>query len=373
MKMNLFQVLRSVFGVFLATVLTMFSTSISFGNNRITVEPCVFESGLDSYCIIWETSKKGSGYVKYTYNGEEKKAVDSAGGVARSEDTIHRVFVPKAELRDNDYRVGSEYVGFKYAYEAIKGETVESKIYHFSGTPKTDDIKVLCVSDLAGERLLLCQAAKQLKAQPDLIVLLGDICAKLETKADFSEQLLGTASALSGGTVPVAFVRGERETKGEFASQLSKYLPTSTGGLYDTFNFGALSAVVLDTGAEVGGDYARIESYLASEDQWLQKLQRDDFSGIYRLAFRHMPQGAAFSKYGWDATLAQLGFDAVISGHTGTAARQDNAEIPVFTAGGKQLADVRITMLTLKDGTVTVTATDRSGKTVFTDTVDVAA
>lgn len=367
MRMNLFQFVRSFFGIFLASVLTMFSTSISFGNNRITVEPCVFESGLDSYCIVWETSKKGSGYVKYTYNGEEKTVFDASGGVVRSEDTIHRVFVSKEELRDNDYRVGSEYVGFKYAYEAIKGETVESEVYHFNGTQKEDGIKILCVSDLYGQRLLLDQAVKHLKEQPDLIVLLGDICSRMETKADFSAQLLSTASLLSGGSIPVAFVRGDRETKGEFAAGLRQYLPSSTDGLYDAFSFGSLFAVVLDTAA---GDSAAFSSYLAREDQWIHSLETDNLSAGYKLVFRHIPEGESFSLYQWNSPFAELGFDAAISGHLGTAKRLDAGEIPAFAAGGRQLADVLVTMITLEKGRISISATNSIGKTVFADAVN---
>ena len=367
MKVNLFQFIRSFFGVFLASVITMFSTSVSFGNDRITVGPCVFESGLDCYCIVWETSKKGSGYVKYTYDGEEKTVFDSAGGVVRSEDTIHRVFVPKEELRDNDYRVGSEYVGFKYAYEAIKGETVESEAYHFCGTQKEDGVKVLCVSDLYGQTLPAQLAVKQLKEQPDLIVLLGNVCSKMETKTDFSRQLLSTASLLSGGAIPVAFVRGDRETKGEFAAGLRQYLPSATDGLYDAFSFGPLSAVLLDTAA---GDPADPGGYLAREDQWIRSLPTDRLSGRYKLVFRHIPEGESFSLYQWNTPFAELGFDAVISGHLGTAKRLDAGEIPVFADGGRQIADVWVTMITLENGTISLSTTNIIGKTVFTDTVD---
>ena len=377
MSSNIFQFLRSFLGVFLSTVIAMFSTSISFGNDRITVEPCVFESGSDCCCIMWETSKKGSGYVKYTYNGEEKTAFDSAGGVVRSEDTLHRVYVPKEELRDNDYRVGSKYVGFKYAYEAITGETVESGTYHFNGAPGDDGIHILCVADTYGQKLLFRQAVKRLKEKPDLIVLLGDVCYRMETKADFCEQLLGTASALSAGEIPVVFVRGDRETKGEFASQLSKYLPSATDGLYDSFDFGALSAVVLDTGEDeagidiINGNLVDFDTYLAREDQWIRSLNEGDFSGRYKLVFRHLPEGDSFSAYPWNAHFAALGFDAVIGGHSFTAGRNDDAGIPAYSVGGRLAADVRLTTVTLKDGTISVCVANGVGIPLFADEINV--
>lgn len=39
---------------------------------KIKVSPSVFDIGNENYCIIFTTSLKGSGYVKYTLGGKEK-------------------------------------------------------------------------------------------------------------------------------------------------------------------------------------------------------------------------------------------------------------------------------------------------------------
>lgn len=81
-------------------------SGIGFG---ITVEPSVFECD-DCYAVIWVTSGKGSGCVKYTYNDEEKTVWDSRSGAIASDDTIHVVKVPKNELIGNEYKVVSQSV-----------------------------------------------------------------------------------------------------------------------------------------------------------------------------------------------------------------------------------------------------------------------
>ena len=191
----------------------------------------------------------------------------------------------------------------------------------------------------------------------------------METKADFSAQLLGAASALSGGSIPVAFVRGDREAKGEFAPLLRQYLPSATDGLYDAFNFGSLSAVLLDTGTGEAdsGEPTPFSAYLAREDKWIRSLKEADFSGRYKLVFRHIPQGASFSRYPWNESFAQMGFGAVISSHSHTAKRLESDEISVFTLGGKQLADIWLTMITLKGGKIALSVTNTIGRTVFSD------
>jgi hypothetical protein len=336
------------------------------------VPPAVFEGGGDCWCVVWETSKKGTGYVRYTYDGEEKTVYDELGGLVRDDDTVHRVFVPKEELRNNDYVVGSQYVGFKFAYDAIKGETVESEKIRFGGEEKRDGIEILCVSDIRGQRLLLEQAVKKLTFKPDLIVLNGDIASGMETKKDFSGVLVKTAAALSGGEIPVAFARGDCEASGEFASRLWEYLPSTTDGLYYTFEFGALSAAVLDTANDKEDPHGLtdLSAYVGRESKWAESLRADDFGGRYKLVFSHIPSLDDLFGHDLISPFAALGFDAQISGHTKIAARLDGA-MPVFTDGGRAGAGCTVTRLSLSGGSIGVIAYDSAGETVFSDTVTV--
>lgn len=374
MKISSFAVLRVFLGIFLATVITMFAVSFSFGGDKISVSPAVFEYGGDDYCVIWETSKKGAGYVKYTYEGEEVVRYDEAGGVIRTDDTIHRVFVPREELRENDYVVGSQYVGFKQAYDAIKGETVESDAIRFGGAEKEDDIKILSVSDIHGAEFFLYRAVSRLDYTPDLIVLLGDAASQMETKAQFSGKVLENAAKLSGGSVPVAFVRGNHEARGEFAPRLKDYLPASQDGLYYSFDFGALSAVALDTGEdkedsdrEYGG-LADFETYRAREQKWIDSLRSDDFGGKYKLVFAHIPDISAFFGRDWAGPFREMGFDLQVSAHLHEAKFTDG-ELPVLVDGGTQIAGFLVSTIVLKDGKIEVTVTNFLGKTVLSETV----
>ena len=374
MKISLFSLLRGCLGVFLATVVAMFAVSVSFGNDKITVPPAVFEYGGDDYCVIWETSKKGSGYVKYSYQGKEVVRYDETGGVIRTDETIHRVFVPKEELRGNDYAVGSQYVGFKMAYDAIKGETVESDTIRFGGEEKDDGIRILCVSDIHGAEPFLYKAVSRLDDTPDLIVMLGDAASVMETKAQFSEKILANASRLSGGSVPVAFVRGNHEARGEFAPRLKEYLPASGDGLYYAFDFGPLSAVVLDTGEDKSDDdreysgLADFEAYRARQQQWIDSLRAEDFGGRYKLVFAHLPNTSDLFGRDWAGPFREMGFDLQVSAHLHKAQFTDGA-LPVLIDGGTQPAGFLVSTIVLKDGKIDVTVTDADGNAVLSETV----
>ncbi len=374
MKFIIFAVMRALLGVFLVTAITMFAVSVSFGGDKISVPPTVFEYGGDDYCVIWEPSKKGSGYVKYSFEGEEIVRYDESGGVIRTDETIHRVFVPKEELRENDYVVGSQYVGFKMAYDAVKGETVESEPISFCGTEKEDDIKILSVSDIHGAEVFLYRAVSRLDYTPDLIVILGDAASRMETKAHFSAKVLENAARLSGGSVPVAYVRGNHEARGEFAPRLAEYLPASGDGLYYSFDFGPLSAVVLDTGEDKEDGHKEysglvdFETYRVREQEWIDSLSAGDFGGRYKLVFAHIPDISGFFGRDWATPFREMGFDLQVSAHLHKAEFTDG-ELPVLIDGGTQTTGFLVSTIALKDGNIDITVTDTMGKTVLSETV----
>ena len=115
---------------------------------KIKVQPTVFDMGDENYCILFVTTLKGSGYVKYTVNGKEKIIWDTTSGTISTHDTVHKIIVPKEELRNNSYVVGSQFVAYKLGYTAIKGGSIESEPINFRGGEKEDGIKLLAVTDV---------------------------------------------------------------------------------------------------------------------------------------------------------------------------------------------------------------------------------
>ena len=90
------------------------------------------------------------------------------------------------------------------------------------------------------------------------------------------KDILGNAAYLSKGEYPVVYVRGNHETRGEFAAHLRDYFPTDTNELYFTFRYGPVSAVVIDSGEDKADDHYEysglvdFESYRQQEFDWLK-------------------------------------------------------------------------------------------------------
>lgn len=336
--------------------------------------PAVFDMGEDNYCIIFETSEKGSGYVKYTFGGEEKIIWDATAGAIATHDTVHKIIVPKNELRGNTYTVGSQYVSFKFAYTAIKGGSVESEPIAFDGEEKEDDIKILAITDIHEMETEVKQAVSHFDDNFDMVVMLGDITSNFEEKEKFTDHILADAAFLSKGEIPVVYTRGNHETRGEYASQLLQYFPTATGEFYYTFDFGGLSAIVLDSGEDKEDSHEEysglvdFSTYREQEYKWIQSLNKEDFDGKYKIVFCHFPKINDHFGVNWMTPLKELGFQLVVGGHHHRSELFD-LDIPALDACGKYGDGWAASSLTLKDGKIRMLTINTEGETLLDETI----
>ncbi len=369
-------------GALIASLWMMLWSFLPIGFIKITVEPIAFDCGNDYYAVVWATSTKGSGCVKYTYNGEEKVLWDSVAGIVRTDDTVHSVLVPKAELQGNTYKVCSQYVGFKYGYSAATGKTVESKEYSFRGIPKDDGIKILVASDIHEMESEMKKSLEYFKNEtPDFVVMLGDITSTMELKTQFTDNFLKYANFLSKGEIPVVYARGNHETRGEFSTEMKKYLPTETDGYYYTFEFGSLGGIVLDSGEDKEDNHpeysglVNFEEYRNKQYEWLASLEKSEFENCrYTIAFSHSPVLNEHFGKDWTAPLKELEADIIMGGHYHKSEfKEVENEIPVFFVGGKTGTGIwSATMVTLENDTIRMVTIDNKGNTLLDKTIGVA-
>lgn len=343
---------------------------------KIKVSPAVFDMGGENYCIMFESSLKGSGYVKYTFNGEEKTVWDATSGIIATHDTVHKIIVPKNELKNNTYIVGSQYVPFKFAYTAEKGEVCESEPIHFNGEEKEDDIKILAITDIHEMEKEVKEAVSHFDDNFDMVVMLGDITSNFEKKEKFTDHILADAAFLSKGEIPVVYTRGNHETRGEYASQLLQYFPTATGEFYYTFNFGGLSAIVLDSGEDKEDSHVEysglidFNTYREKEYNWLNSLNAEDFTGKYKIVFCHSPGIDEHFGKNWMTPVKELGFDLLVSGHYHNSELIES-EVPAFVACGKYKEGWAASSITLKNGEIKMLTINTEGETLLDKTITV--
>lgn len=341
--------------------------SIVFG---IDAKASVFETGDEMYTVMWSTTRPGTGYVTYTFEGTEYVVNDSQNGSIRSTEKIHSVRIPKEHLDHNTYTYHSQQVGVKRAYTAIKGRTVSSAPVEFGGYDGQDRINALVISDIHDNHFPVDKAVKNFEEKPDLLIINGDAVSLMTSSLKFT-QVLWYAYRYSEGKIPVAYVKGNHENRGEYSAEMVNCFRTSTGGLYYTFSYGPVSFIALDSGEDkADSDWtysglADFSSYIAEETKWLRSLAPDR-NAACRVALSHMPYLS--NRYGndWIGILGDLDTDIAVYAHKHRLnLHYEEGRAPFFQMldGGKTNDNGFVaTMLTFCGSSITSKSYDDNGK-----------
>ena len=249
--------------------------------------PMVIDDG-GGYSVVFATSAPGTGFIEYEYEGREYKVYDEVTGRIKGSTVVHSVRVPYEHLNGNDYRVGSMRVLEEYAYGSRTGRTITSETYTF--TPCTGEEQTyLCISDwhiLNGRAL----DAVEKVGDYDAVLYLGDGLPELQREVEAAEYIVKFGGDISGGEMPVVYLRGNHETRGAYASELAGMLKMEE--FYYEAEMGDYRIIVLDSGddkndyhPEYGGlaDYAAYREEMAD---WLDGLEED---GRKTIALSHSP------------------------------------------------------------------------------------
>ena len=287
--------------------------------------PGVYEVG-DGYNVIWVTTFRGTGYIKYTYEGKEYTVYDEDNGVICTNEDVHTVKVPHEHLANNTYTVYSQVVTANNASGVTYGATISSGEIPFKGYDGSGTVNVLQITDTHdGHKSTQAVAAAHKGKDVDLVVFTGDIANDLPARKDILDDLFPLMANATGGRFPIVYCRGNHETRGSYGTMLLEYFETKTGEFYFDFQYGPLYGVVLDTGEDGGdsnkayGGLANCKEYIAAQGEWLKTLtpQKD---AAYRLAIYHIPRlnNLAGSKGNLAKDVNPLGFQLGICGHDHT-------------------------------------------------------
>jgi predicted phosphodiesterase len=346
---------------------------------KITSDPMVIDTGKD-YSVVFSTNDYGTGYVEYTYEGKDYKVTDHTTGRLDCDSLIHSIQVPYEHLKNNTYKVGSTRVVEEFGYGSRLGAEVVSEEYTFTCN-ESDNQTYLVISDW---HTLLDEAytAIDYLGEYDAVILLGDAVPNVDYEKDVVKNIAEFGGKVSGGTMPVIYVRGNHETRGDYANNL----PTALGldVLYYTTDVGPYSFIVLDSGEdkedshrEYGGltDYG---SYRAEMVEWLRTAEATNDKVIaLSHAWEISQVEEELSLAAWNE-IDRIGARLMISGHTHTCEiltpeRSERANT-IFTAhpdiigfidGGKVGENYIASKLTLTQEGFTVESVNNLGEEIL--------
>lgn len=365
----------------------------------ITAKPVVFDCG-DYYCVVWQTTEgqECAGYVEI--NGVEKSYMDSFAGKLRTE-TTHSVKIPKDVLDGKTFTVKNRLVT-NYAMYGLKsnpptsyGPYVSNTAIKFLGDSdkKLKSYNILVLSDIADKGIDANKVKSSFTGNPALIVSLGNMVKSFNTEADFGEYLKYMNTVSNGGAIPVLFLRGENETKGTFAANISRYIRNTTsdaviGKFYTNAAMGEVAFAGLDTATDSAdstakyNQYASFDNIRAEQVSWMQNTIGKTFKDKYNLVFAHGDGLDNYLGVNFTKGFTNLGTNLVVTGGAGKAPSYSGgtssyATATCGTATGIMLTckNDEIVVKTIGDdaaqlGTVDVTKAVASGNSGNSDSDD---
>lgn len=283
---------------------------------KITSEPIVFDNG-SGYSVVFSTNDRGTAYIEYTYDGENYKVFDATGGKIHTDKRIHSMKVPYEHLKNNSYRIGSARVIESYSYGSRLGKELVSADYTFT-VNESETQEYLVLSDWHTWVDRAYDAVSYL-GNYDAVILLGDASPGVDFEEQVITNIVQFAGELTKGAMPVLYVRGNHETRGNYASEIPGALGLNE--FYFTSDCGPYSFVILDSGEdkddshpEYGGttDY---NTYRADMIRWLSGVEmQNEKIIVLSHSWKISAVEPELSEAGWNE-LERLGARMMLSGH----------------------------------------------------------
>jgi len=304
-------------------------------------------------------------------------------GVLPTERLYARIRIPMSALDAAEaYTVIFRKSTERKSYWSTLGEE-ETADFSFRAPGEGRALNIYHVADVH----YLFESAKRIASyfgeDTDLYIFNGDI-GEVQTDEDYLAvcRLVGE---ISGGRVPVLFLRGNHDTRGHLPEKYTDYFPANGKNTYFTARLGDLKFLCLDLGEDkadshtVYGGYNRFHEFRLRETAFLKDLcaRGEKFD----IAVCHIPpavnnaltDGEEFNIEDelyreWNEILASLGVRVMISGHLHKAlvfevndkrSIRPNA-FPIIVGSVKDKEDYHLgAALTLSGDSLTVKFTDK--------------
>lgn len=333
---------------------------------RIVSGPYLQSATESTMTVMWITNRNATGDVEFgAREGGLKTVHNSHDGLVDGNERVHKVVLGNlAPGTDYRYRILSRDIVTFGSNQIDYGETVASGFQEFrTFDRRRQSVSFLVFNDIHDTPATIGELLKIAGGHPfDFVALNGDTLSHIEREEQIVS-VLNEASSQFASRLPLVWVRGNHETRGNFARQFPAYLDSPNGRYFYSFDQGPVHVIVLDTGedkmdshAEYSG-LADFSQYRREEAEWLKaEVATEAFRRAkYRVVLAHMPfpsasrsrsqngqpnpfTGMAEDYETFGATLDQAGVDMMISGHTHSPAiiqpEPGRHSYPIIRGGG---------------------------------------
>ena len=316
------------FFAFLQAGVVFLCSLIGLAPNSLCTEPTVFVSE-NCYQIIWETAQPSTAWVDvggviYT---------DNLAGNIRWDQRVHKVEVPYEALdAAKSYEIHYRHMIAKIAgYPMLQGKEC-SKRYTFRPIDLSDGLQIYNISDSHSNLNPAATVAGYWGDTLDLLILNGDMVQDPNSISALND-VMEFAAAVTHGTRPVLYARGNHETRGTYQLEFDRWVGApGPDRYYFTTRLGPLWIAVFDAGEDKIDEHeeysglADFNAYRAKETAYFENVvanaakEFDAPNVEYRLLVSHIPVGENKDAYRatqekWMALANQMKLDLSISGH----------------------------------------------------------
>ncbi|HOF20947.1 MAG TPA: FN3 domain-containing metallophosphoesterase family protein [Bacteroidales bacterium] len=313
---------------------------------KITHGPYLTDMSETAVTIVWITNKNALAWVEvapddgsHFYGKERPRYYDTYLGRRQAATTLHRVRIENL-TPGTRYRYGifsKEVLHWENDARIVYGTTIANPAYSrnslsFKTFSSSDDtVSFIMLNDIHGRADFMKELCRDIDFNTiDLVVFNGDMSSAIHSEEQIFSDFMDAAVDLFAKRVPIAFTRGNHETRGPYADYLMYYFPLKGEKIYRTFNVGNVAFIMLDCGEdkpdsdiEYSG-LADFDAYRNEQAAWLRQavLEKSFRDTRNKIVILHMPPGVS----DWHGTLHidevlvpllnEAGTDAVLSGHT---------------------------------------------------------
>jgi predicted phosphodiesterase len=267
--------------------------------------------------------------------GESKLIRNSKDGLFNVGSNLHKVQIDGLTPgRSYDYQLDVVPIQKYRPYEVVYGEPYISSSFSFQTHDVTKEqvhFTVFCdLHDKPG-KLLKYLESNDVEKQ-DAYFFNGDIMGHLEEEKQLFHSFIDPAVEVFASFKPFYYVRGNHETRGQFARNLKSYLDLPEDEYYYARTIGPVRFIMLDGGEDkpdstsVYAGLADFDAFRLKELEWLKKeIKTEAFKeAAFRVVIIHMPimehkknwHGMAFLAEHFGPVLQEAGIDLMLSGHT---------------------------------------------------------
>lgn len=310
---------------------------------KIMYGPYLQMVGETEASVVWVTDKKALSWVEVApddgmnfYAEERPQFFETLFG-RKVLGTVHKVKLSGLKKGTTyRYRIFSKDVLDEQNYHITYGPVASSDVY--SKAPLTfktldsgkEQVQFVMVNDIHGDNDLLNGLLKDVKkGETDFVMFNGDMVSHMDSEEQVFEGFVNSSVENWASETPFYFVRGNHESRGQFAKEFINYFPTSSGKPYYTFQQGPIFFIVLDGGEDKPDNdieylgTAAFDLYRQEQAQWLQQITESEAfkKAPFKVVAIHVPptkstwHGPLHTKKLFIPILNQAGIDLMLCGH----------------------------------------------------------